>query len=422
MHLYPLLRNGRILSRAKMFFRATVLFSIISVSPLIGAHQAQAAVNPKALTDCLVAKHFVMHGEKECSACAIQKSYFGSWFSRVPYVECDINRALCDQKNIHAYPTWEDASGKQYKGAIPLATLEQLAGCQSPVTKISTVPQRQETNIPKTIPVKEPAQEYPVAPPARPSILTRTAIISALLAGFFSFFAPCLLPLFPAYFSVITGFTFAELYGLTQEHIRRRIFISSLVFATGFSLIFILIGATGSVIGQFLSTYLPRFVQISGGILIILGFMQMGVIASSSAFFDYAWNIQRRMTRLGLFTAFITGIAAALSWIPCVGPLLSSILLLTAKSTSIGEGTLLLLLYSLGLTIPFILAGIYFPTVLEAYQAHRKAFHLLSRLAGIFLIAYGILLLTGHYQQLLDTINQLQVKAKHMITISNMLE
>lgn len=227
-------------------------------------------------------------------------------------------------------------------------------------------------------------------------------IFASFLSGLLSFFAPCLLPLFPTYFSVITGFTFSELYGLDFGRIRPRVFTSSVFFTLGFALVFTLLGATGSIFGRLLETYLPPLLRFSGAFLIILGVAQVGALKFPSFRFDFAWNVQRKLTRMGYVTAVVTGIAAALSWIPCIGPLLSPILLLASQSQTVIYGASLLFIYSLGLTLPFLLAGLYFPKIAESLQRHRLAFHRLSILAGIFLIIFGTILLIDQYRSLID--------------------
>lgn len=384
--------------RRHILFFITLVFLFVSVPvPVSAQTPTMAPQKIRALAACLREKKFVMHGESECSACAIQRSYFGSFFPEVPYISCDKERALCDKKNIHAYPTWEDAAGKQYKGAIPLPILEDLAGCKKSPESSQSASLLDSVLEPfagtiQTIGVRTQVQ----------SIQTRD-LVAAFLAGFFSFFAPCLLPLLPAYFSVITGYTFAELYGLTFEKIRKRVFLSSLFFVGGFTIVYTALGATGSIVGIILSDYLPLLLRVSGLFLIALGIVQTGLIHISALRFDYAWKIQQRMAKLGYLSAVITGIAAGLSWIPCVGPLLSSVLLLSARSQSVAHGVLLLFIYAAGLTIPFLLAGLFFPKIVAAYQEKRRLFHAFSVTAGLFMIAFGIILVMGQYRVYLET-------------------
>ena len=348
-------------------------------------------INPEILAQCLTRQKFVMYGKQECSACGIEKSYFGESFSKITYIDCGQQKDLCAKKGIRAFPTWEDKNGKQYKGAIPLEVLADLSGCSIAPTAYSTT--GPQTNI----------------KPTSPPLLTKQAadslkkdLIAAYIAGLISFFAPCLLPLFPAYFSVITGYTFADLYGLNFEKLRSRILISALFFVAGFSLVFTLLGATGSIVGQLLATSLPILLRVSGLFLIILGLIQVGIFKIPALEFDYAWAIQRKLSKLGYASAATAGVASALSWIPCIGPLLASVLLLAAKSQSLPMGLLLLFTYSMGLTTPFLLASLSFPRMVRALQDHRTTFHRISVLAGVFLIAFGIVLLADKYRYVLD--------------------
>src|SRR3989338_9064306 len=111
-----------------------IVAAVFLITPQTVQAQKGSAVEPGKLARCLSDNRFTMYGRGGCSACALEKSYFGESFAQVPYVECDLNesnKAICDSKGISAYPTWEDAAGKQYKGAIPLDKLAELAGCGS---------------------------------------------------------------------------------------------------------------------------------------------------------------------------------------------------------------------------------------------------------------------------------------------------
>ena len=231
---------------------------------------------------------------------------------------------------------------------------------------------------------------------------TSDQFISAFLAGLTSFLAPCLLPLFPAYFSILTGFTFADLYGLDYNRLRKRVFLTSVFFSLGFAIVFTLLGATGAIIGKLMETYLPILLRFSGMLLILLGLVQIGVIKVPALEFDAAWAVQKKLAKLGYLTASLTGIAAGLSWIPCIGPLLAPILLLSAKSSTVVAGATLLFVYSLGLTVPFLIGGLFFPTVAGNLNKHRRALHRISLAAGVFLILFGIVLLLDQYRILIQ--------------------
>lgn len=355
--------------------RKTLLGLILILSVFFGSKSwVAASESVESLAHCLAEQRFTMYGTQSCSACNAQREYFGGNFKFVPYVDCDQELELCSAKKITGYPTWEDKNGKRYSGVIPLEVLADLSGCS-------------EVKTPEKLP-----------------ILTLNKIIASFLAGLLSFLAPCLLPLFPTFLSVTTGFTFAQLYGLEFAKIRPRVFLSTIFFVLGFSLVYTLLGATGSIIGQIIGQYLPYLLRISGVILVGLGLLQTGVIKVNALEFDFAWNIQRRLTKLGYMTALVSGIAAALCWIPCVGPLLSPILLLAAESKTVGIGVLLLFIYSLGLTTPFILGGLFFPVVYRLIGEYRLFLHRLSQIAGVILIIFGIILLAGQYQQIIERI------------------
>lgn len=227
-------------------------------------------------------------------------------------------------------------------------------------------------------------------------------LLASFLAGFLSFFAPCVLPLFPAYFSVITGFTFSQLYGLEYSSIRRRVFLSTIFFALGFVAVFTLLGSTSSLVGKLIDRQLDRLLFLNGFFLIGLGIVQLGIIRVDFFKVDFAWRVQRRLAKLGYITAFVTGIASSLSWIPCVGPLLAPILFLAAKSSTLYAGTVLLFIYSLGLTLPFVLASLSFTKASGFIHSHRKALFRLSQLAGVVLILFGLVLLLGQYRILIN--------------------
>lgn len=232
------------------------------------------------------------------------------------------------------------------------------------------------------------------------------SLITAYIAGLTAFFSPCLLPLLPSYFSIITGFTFKDLYGLNFDKIRPRVFLSSFFFVVGFSMVFTLLGLTTSIIGQYLIQNIFVFIRLSGLILIILGLVQLGVFHFESLQYDYAWNVQKKLARLGYVTAFATGAAFAFIWIPCLGQILGAILILASQSETTTTGGTLLLAFSLGLGSPFLLLGLFFPQVFKIFRDYRKAFLTMSKIAGIVMILFGILLLLDQYSLFLGFFNK----------------
>jgi len=226
-------------------------------------------------------------------------------------------------------------------------------------------------------------------------------LLTVFFGGLISFFSPCLLPLLPSYFSIISGFTFSDLYGLNFEKIRGRVFLSSLFFTLGFVLFFTLFGAVSTAVGRFLQEKFNSLTQIGGLFLILLGLIQLRVIKFWGLRFDFAWRVQRRLARLGFLTAFITGVISGLVWVPCIGPILGSILFLASQKETALRGIVFLAVFSLGIAFPFLLLVLFFPAVFNWIQSQRKFFHFLSLFAGIILILFGLVLVLNQYQILL---------------------
>lgn len=224
------------------------------------------------------------------------------------------------------------------------------------------------------------------------------SLFSSYIAGLLSFLAPCLLPLLPSYFSALSGVTFQELYGLSDTSIRMRVIGNSFLFVAGFSLVYTLLGATGSTIGIFLRDQLNLLLRIGGIVMIFFGLSQLGIVHANFMKFDYAWNIQKKLTHLGFFSSFATGVVAAISWIPCISATLTPILLLASSKTTVWEGSFLLFIFSLGLGTPFIIAGFLFPSIYPKLQHHRRFFHIISMIAAGVAVAFGILLLSERYR------------------------
>lgn len=358
--------------------------------------QTQSEVDPNNLAKCLAEKKYVMYGRAGCSACALEKSYFGEAFSQIRYVDCSANEEnnrICQSKGIGAYPTWEGAPKgshpgdiKQYRGAIPLNILAEISGCDS------EGPAFYGDN--KIIPELAPEQKLAV------NYLKEYGGI--FLAGILSFFAPCVIPLLPTYLSMISGYTFADLYGLEFFTIRARVFKSALFFVLGFSFVFSLLGASGAIIGQLLNQIMPYLLRLSGLLMIILGLMELQIIKKPSWEFDYAWVSQRRMAKLGFLSSSVTGIASALCWIPCIGPILATILLLAADSNSVVKGMSYLFTYSMGIMFPFLVAALFFPKFFNIYREKRGYLRFFSVAAGLIIIVFGILLLINKYQTFID--------------------
>jgi len=218
----------------------------------------------------------------------------------------------------------------------------------------------------------------------------------ALAAGFLSFLSPCVLPLLPSYLSFITGVSLEELIQRGKDSRMRKItIINSLIFIFGFSLVFVLLGTSVSLVGNILFRYQIWITRIGGIFIIIFGLHLTGVLNLSLLQRDKRIHLGRRP--LGYLGSFLAGIVFAAGWSPCIGPILGAILFYAASQDSILLGISLLAVYSLGLAIPFFLSSLALQIFLEYYAKLRKHLRLVSLISGGLLIAVGVLLATNNF-------------------------
>ena len=221
-------------------------------------------------------------------------------------------------------------------------------------------------------------------------------LLMAFGAGLLSFISPCVLPLIPGYLSYISGVSLDEMRGTAAPpHLRRRILTSSVAFILGFSLVFILLGATASVVGQFVFQRLPLFSRIAGIIIILFGLHTMGVLR-----FEWLYQEKRLQTSrrpMGPFGAMLVGIAFAFGWTPCLGPIISGILVLAGAQETIGQGVRLLGVYSLGLGVPFFATALAINRFFTALARIRRHYHKIELVSGGLLVAIGFLIFTNKF-------------------------
>ncbi|HUU56520.1 MAG TPA: cytochrome c biogenesis CcdA family protein [bacterium] len=210
----------------------------------------------------------------------------------------------------------------------------------------------------------------------------------ALLFGILSFISPCVLPLVPAYLSYISGHTFEELTGKKHRgQIITTTLLQSAVFCLGFTVVFLAMGVTATKLGSFLQTHKMLFNQIAGIVLIIFGLHMVG--AFRIKFLLMERRFEGKKGRWGIIGTFVVGIAFAFGWTPCIGPFLAGLLFLASNQNTVGQGFFLLLVYSLGLAIPFLLAAVAVNTFLSAFQKVKRHFRTIEVVGGILLIEFG---------------------------------
>ena len=212
-------------------------------------------------------------------------------------------------------------------------------------------------------------------------------IIIAFGAGLISFLSPCVLPLIPGYISYISGSSLSEL--INKKNIN---LFPIILFTVGFSIVFIIFGAASTFLGQVLLKNSYELRIVAGLVIIILSLQIIGLI--NIKFLNYEKRIQTNINT-SFYSPIIIGMAFAFGWTPCIGPILGSILVLAATEESINKGILLLIFYSLGLALPFILSGYLIQKFLIFSKNFKKNINLVTKIGGFILLITGVLILTN---------------------------
>jgi len=224
----------------------------------------------------------------------------------------------------------------------------------------------------------------------------QVTLLAAFAAGFLSFVSPCVLPLIPGYVSFVSGLTLEEMRGDTAVvNARRQVLVASLWFVLGFSLVFIALGATASVIGKVLLQNQPILAKIAGAILIVLGLHTMGVFRLR--FLESEKRVHTQSKPRGPLGAVLVGVAFAFGWTPCIGPILGGILTIAGSRETVTEGVQLLAVYSLGLGIPFLLTAMAINQFFAASARIRKYYHAIEIVSGALIVIIGLLIFFNQF-------------------------
>ncbi|MBZ5562053.1 MAG: cytochrome c biogenesis protein CcdA [Acidobacteriia bacterium] len=212
----------------------------------------------------------------------------------------------------------------------------------------------------------------------------------AFLAGVVSFLSPCVLPLVPGYISMLSGASIEELKAGASAALLQRILRNSLAFIVGFSVVFIILGASASAVGTFLRHHRTEFNIVAGIVIVVFGLHLTGLIKIPFLYREARLNTGA--PRRGLGGAFLLGFAFAFGWTPCIGPILTAILALAAERETLFQGMFLLAVYSAGLAIPFLLTSLGLGQFLKVYAGFRKHLQAVEIASGVLLIALGVLM------------------------------
>jgi cytochrome c-type biogenesis protein len=219
-------------------------------------------------------------------------------------------------------------------------------------------------------------------------------IPTAFAAGVASFLSPCVLPLVPGYVSFMSGLSLEELaHGAKRAEVRKRAGVGSLFFVLGFGAVFTALGASASVVGQLLASYMHVITKLAGAVIVVFGLHTAGVITIPILYYEKRFS--SRGVPPGWAGSFVMGLAFACGWTPCIGPILAGILALAATQETVGRGMLLLSVYSLGLGVPFLLTGFGINAFLSFFGKYKKYILWGERFAGALLVGVGLLIFSN---------------------------
>ena len=227
------------------------------------------------------------------------------------------------------------------------------------------------------------------------SSLENISFFLVFLEGVLSFLSPCVLPLIPIYISYLAGNAKKENEDGSITYVRKKVLFHTVFFILGISTAFFVLGLSFTSLGKFFNTNKALFSKISGIIIIVLGLYQIGI-------FDFKFLQRERKINLNLsgkkinpLMAYIMGFTFSFAWTPCVGPALSSVLILASSAKNAALGNLLVLLYTVGFTIPFLLLGIFTTQALNFIKKNKKIMKYTIRAGGVIMIIMGVMTFTG---------------------------
>src|SRR6185437_13812800 len=216
-------------------------------------------------------------------------------------------------------------------------------------------------------------------------------------AGVLSFLSPCVLPLVPPYLTYMSGASFDQLRS-DDRALHARVVVTSLFFILGFSAVFVTLGATATTFGQAFRQALPILTPLAGVLIVVMGLHFLGVFRI--ALLDRQVRHNGPSVATGPAGGFLLGLAFAVGWTPCIGPILAAILSVAANENSALQGATLLAVYSLGLGVPFLLAGIAVGPFLSFFSRFKRNLGVVEKVVGVLLIITGLLFITGNFTRL----------------------
>ncbi|MBU5486007.1 cytochrome c biogenesis protein CcdA [Clostridium sp. MSJ-11] len=220
--------------------------------------------------------------------------------------------------------------------------------------------------------------------------------ILLFLEGIITFISPCILPMIPIYVSYFAG------GDIDNKNHKNRALISSIAFVAGFTFVFTLLGAAAGTVGVIFNKYMREINIISGSIMVIFGINYLGVINVELLHRTFRMNKPTGYEKSPIMSAVLFGMVFGIGWTPCVGPFLGSALMIASNSTNVFMGASMLLTYSLGLGIPFILSALLIDSLKTTFDFIKRNYKTINRISGVLLIIIGIMMMTGYLNLLLS--------------------
>ncbi|MFY9627381.1 MAG: cytochrome c biogenesis protein CcdA [Methylocystis sp.] len=220
---------------------------------------------------------------------------------------------------------------------------------------------------------------------------------AAAAAGLLSFLSPCVLPLVPPYLTFIAGVTLEDLSAESKSRAQRDVFLSAVLFVLGFGTVFTALGASASFFGQELRANQEILSYAAGAVIILMGLHFLGVFKIGLLYREKRAEVAKPM---GLFGAYVMGLAFAFGWTPCIGPILAAILAIASTEDTVWRGAQLLAVYSLGLGVPFLAAALAMEPFLGFLSRFKRHFNKIEKIVGVLLVLTGVTFVTGGVQNI----------------------
>jgi cytochrome c-type biogenesis protein len=227
--------------------------------------------------------------------------------------------------------------------------------------------------------------------------MTDVSLPAAAFAGVLSFLSPCVLPLVPPYLCFLAGTTIEEFSEGGERRAQRDVLLAALLFILGFSTVFVLLGATASVFGQMIRQYLDVLSVLAGAAILLMGLHFLGVFRLAFLYREARLSVEKPV---GLWGAYVMGLAFAFGWTPCIGPILAAILAVAGSEDTVARGAVLLATYSAGLGVPFLIAAVALDSFTGVMKRFRARMGMVEKAMGVLLVATGVAFLTGSFTQL----------------------